>query len=80
MVSDISRRNVVQWAAALGALGYRGYAHADAQRAAIAGQPGDQASKPVTSYIGTQVSRVDGRAKVTGAAKYAAEFNTTGLA
>jgi xanthine dehydrogenase YagR molybdenum-binding subunit len=80
MVSDISRRNVVQWAAALGALGYRGYAHADAQRAAIAGQPGDQASKPVTSYIGTQVSRVDGRAKVTGAAKYAGEFNTNGLA
>jgi len=30
-------------------------------------------------YIGTSTSRVDGVAKVTGAAKYAAEFNTPGL-
>src|SRR5258708_27065525 len=36
--------------------------------------------KPMTSYIGTPASRVDGRAKVTGAAKYAGEFNTNGLA
>ena len=28
------------------------------------------------SYLGTAQNRVDGRAKVTGAAKYAAEFNT----
>jgi xanthine dehydrogenase YagR molybdenum-binding subunit len=34
----------------------------------------------MTTYIGTATSRVDGRAKVTGAAKYAAEFNTPGLA
>jgi xanthine dehydrogenase YagR molybdenum-binding subunit len=32
------------------------------------------------TYIGTPTSRVDGRAKVTGAAKYAAEYNTHGLA
>jgi CO/xanthine dehydrogenase Mo-binding subunit len=31
-------------------------------------------------YIGTAVSRVDGVAKVTGAAKYAAEVNVPGLA
>jgi xanthine dehydrogenase YagR molybdenum-binding subunit len=31
------------------------------------------------SYIGSPVSRRDGRAKVTGAAKYAAEFNLPGL-
>jgi len=31
-------------------------------------------------YIGTAVSRVDGRAKVTGAAKYAAEFGAADLA
>ena len=31
-------------------------------------------------YIGTPTSRIDGRAKVTGAAKYAAEFNVPGLA
>ena len=30
-------------------------------------------------YIGTAISRVDGVAKVTGAAKYAAEFNVPGL-
>ena len=34
----------------------------------------------MTTYIGTATSRVDGRAKVTGAAKYAAEFNSAGLA
>jgi xanthine dehydrogenase YagR molybdenum-binding subunit len=34
----------------------------------------------MTNYIGTATSRVDGRAKVTGAAKYAGEFNTPGLA
>jgi xanthine dehydrogenase YagR molybdenum-binding subunit len=32
------------------------------------------------SYIGTATSRVDGRAKVTGQAKYAGEFNASGLA
>jgi xanthine dehydrogenase YagR molybdenum-binding subunit len=34
----------------------------------------------MTSYIGTPTSRVDGPAKVTGAAKYAAEFNVPNLA
>lgn len=33
----------------------------------------------MTAYIGTPTSRYDGRAKVTGAAKYAAEYNTSGL-
>src|SRR5262245_44193910 len=33
-----------------------------------------------TSYIGQPISRVDGRAKVTGAAKYAAEYNVPNLA
>jgi xanthine dehydrogenase YagR molybdenum-binding subunit len=31
-------------------------------------------------YIGTPTSRIDGRAKVTGAARYAGEFNVPGLA
>src|SRR5262245_17142247 len=31
-------------------------------------------------YIGAAISRIDGSAKVTGAARYAAEFNETGLA
>jgi xanthine dehydrogenase YagR molybdenum-binding subunit len=34
----------------------------------------------MATYIGTPTSRIDGRAKVTGAAKYAAEFNVPGLA
>src|ERR1700739_1956277 len=34
----------------------------------------------MTTYIGTATSRVDGRAKVTGAAKYAGEFNMAALA
>jgi xanthine dehydrogenase YagR molybdenum-binding subunit len=33
-----------------------------------------------THYIGEPVSRVDGRAKVTGAAKYAGEYNVANLA
>src|SRR5262249_26253174 len=33
----------------------------------------------MTTYIGTPTSRYDGRAKVTGAAKYAGEYNTPGL-
>ncbi len=32
------------------------------------------------TYIGTPASRIDGRAKVTGEAKYAGEFNVSGLA
>ena len=32
------------------------------------------------TYIGTPRSRIDGHAKVTGAAKYAGEFNIKGLA
>src|ERR1700721_731177 len=34
----------------------------------------------MTAYIGTATSRVDGRDKVTGAAKYAAEYNAPNLA
>ena len=33
-----------------------------------------------TNYIGRPISRVDGRAKVTGAAKYAGEYNVPNLA
>src|SRR5262249_56742133 len=33
-----------------------------------------------TNYLGKPMSRVDGHAKVTGAAKYAAEHNVPGLA
>src|ERR1700740_1905197 len=50
------------------------------RRTAIAVEQDHAASKPMTSYIGTATSRVDGRAKVTGEAKYAGEFNASGLA
>ena len=33
----------------------------------------------MASYIGSATSRVDGRAKVTGEARYAGEFNVSGL-
>jgi xanthine dehydrogenase YagR molybdenum-binding subunit len=35
---------------------------------------------PDTSYLGKPTSRIDGRAKVTGIAKYAAEYNVPGVA
>jgi xanthine dehydrogenase YagR molybdenum-binding subunit len=34
---------------------------------------------PMTKYTGSSTSRIDGPAKVTGAAKYAGEFNAPGL-
>ena len=56
-------------------------ARVDAGRERHAAIPGQQ-EDPVTvmRYIGTATSRVDGHAKVTGAAKYAAEFSAPGLA
>src|ERR1044072_5309926 len=43
-------------------------------------EPGNKRAETMTGYIGTATSRVDGRAKVTGAAKYAAEFDAPNLA
>src|SRR5262249_41395099 len=51
-----------------------------AWHSAVAVQQEDRVSSPMAPYIGTATSRVDGVAKVTGAAKYAAEFNAPGLA
>jgi xanthine dehydrogenase YagR molybdenum-binding subunit len=77
--NELSRRSVLQGAVALGALGYAGGVDAASPGAATAGQD-SPVSKPMTSYIGTATSRIDGHAKVTGAAKYAAEFNVPGMA
>jgi xanthine dehydrogenase YagR molybdenum-binding subunit len=77
--NELSRRSVLQGAVALGALGYAGGVEAASPGAATAGQD-SPVSKPMTSYIGTATSRIDGHAKVTGAAKYAAEFNVPGMA
>jgi xanthine dehydrogenase YagR molybdenum-binding subunit len=80
MVNDISRRGVLQGTVAIGAFGW-GYSHvAGAQTDAIGLHQNHQASKSMATYIGTTTSRVDGPAKVTGAAKYAAEFNVSNLA
>jgi len=77
MAQDISRRTILQGAAALGPLVYG--TSVQAQQAAPA-TPQSQPQNPMKTYIGTSTSRVDGRAKVTGAAKYAADFNQPGLA
>jgi xanthine dehydrogenase YagR molybdenum-binding subunit len=75
----INRRHLLQGAAALGALGgSRAYAD-DATLSATALKPDLAASRPMANYIGTATSRVDGRAKVTGEARYAGEFNAKGL-
>jgi xanthine dehydrogenase YagR molybdenum-binding subunit len=80
VAKDISRRGILKGAAALGPLVYAGRAYADETQGVSMSQQESQAGKPMTSYIGTPTSRVDGRAKVTGAAKYAGEFNQNGLA
>jgi xanthine dehydrogenase YagR molybdenum-binding subunit len=81
MVNDISRRNILPGAVALGTVGWAGRAFAGgAPDATSAIQRVHQATSSISRYIGTPTSRVDGRAKVTGTAKYAAEFNSPGLA
>src|SRR5262245_55126550 len=85
MTRDITRRGVLGGAAAVGAAGLGHLVDPqDPRRPASANAQDIRASKPMTSsispHIGTPTSRVDGRAKVTGAAKYAAEYNQPGLA
>jgi xanthine dehydrogenase YagR molybdenum-binding subunit len=76
---DISRRGLLAGAAAFGVLA--GGRPGTGTSAAVQNEP--QVGKPMTlsfQHIGTPTSRVDGRAKVTGSAKYAGEFNVPGLA
>jgi xanthine dehydrogenase YagR molybdenum-binding subunit len=75
MANDINRRDVLQGAAAFGTLGHQTPAAAEEPRTMQM-----QTNPPVTRNIGAPASRVDGRAKVTGAAKYAAEYKAPGLA
>lgn len=78
-MTEIDRRHLLQGAAAIGAFG-GGLAHAkDAIQNSAAARPDLTASKPMTSYIGAATPRVDGRAKVTGEARYAGEFKASGL-
>src|SRR3982074_700710 len=79
-MTSINRRDLLQSAAVLGAFGgSHAYAN-DIRPTTVAVEQIHAASKAMTSYIGTATSRVDGRAKVTGDAKYAGEFNASGLA
>ncbi len=81
MASEISRRGVLGGAAAVGAAGLGSLVEPqDPRTPSIANAQDIRASKPMTPHIGTPTSRIDGRAKVTGAAKYAAEYNRPGLA
>src|SRR5262245_20858710 len=83
MASEINRRDVLGGAAAAGAIGLGSLVDVqDPRHTAPALAQDNRASSPMTSsvHIGTPTSRVDGRAKVTGAAKYAAEHNRPGLA
>lgn len=72
--NDVSRRDLLQGAAAVGALAYAG------SSAAVAAEQNFKVSMPMSGYIGTATSRVDGRDKVTGAAKYAGDFKAPNLA
>src|SRR5690349_8714475 len=57
----------------------RARAHAGrARHAAVPVVEENSLSTAMAPYIGTPTSRIDGIAKVTGAAKYAAEFNVPG--
>lgn len=81
MTTEINRRGVLNGAAAVAAYGLGRSVETAGAAAAPQDQPiANQRGNAVTAYIGTPTSRVDGRAKVTGAAKYAAEFNQPGQA
>ena len=84
MTHEITRRRVLGGAAAIGAAGVGGLVDPEhpAHPATALAQPipDNRAMRPTTRHIGTPTSRIDGRAKVTGAAKYAAEYNRLGLA
>jgi xanthine dehydrogenase YagR molybdenum-binding subunit len=78
-MAKITRRSLLQSAAALGAMGNAGAAAEPGAPASTAALK-EPKSRPMQPYIGTPTTRVDGRAKVTGAAKYAGEHNVPGLA
>src|SRR5262245_42439726 len=49
-------------------------------RKRISGSSKGESAMTATSYLGKPTPRIDGRVKVTGLAKYAAEYNVPGLA
>jgi xanthine dehydrogenase YagR molybdenum-binding subunit len=75
--AEFDRRNLLKGAAAFGLLG-NGTSPTTATADTF--EPIRQASASMTSYTGTATSRIDGRDKVTGAARYTAEFGAPDLA
>lgn len=73
----IDRRNLLKGTAAFGVIASGTLPTA---ATAEAFEPIRQASVSMTSYTGTATSRIDGRDKVTGAARYAAEFSAPDVA
>lgn len=77
MATNFNRRNVLQGAAALAPFLCGGMARADNQPVAVVLK--NEGGKKVP-YVGTSTSRIDGRAKVSGGAKYSAEYAQKDLA
>ena len=77
-MAKISRRRLLQGAAALGTLAGSS-ATSTRVTPEVAALEVQKARQPMKPYIGAPTPRIDGRAKVTGAAKYAGEFNVPGL-
>src|SRR5262245_39882914 len=78
METDVTRRKMLQGAAALAPLA--SIAHLDVSNAQSAPTASPEIKRTAMSHIGSSTSRVDGRAKVTGAAHYAAEFDAARIA
>jgi xanthine dehydrogenase YagR molybdenum-binding subunit len=74
----ISRRVVLQGAAVLGGIGEANAATQIVEERTST--PGERAGASMKPYIGTHTSRIDGVAKVTGAAEYAGEHHVPDLA
>jgi xanthine dehydrogenase YagR molybdenum-binding subunit len=76
----VSRRSVLAGAASVGTLAWTGSVVAIEVPGQTVILQQSRGSRPMSAYIGASTSRIDGVAKVTGAAKYAGEFNVPGLA
>jgi xanthine dehydrogenase YagR molybdenum-binding subunit len=76
-LGELSRRGALQGAVAVRVMGNSSGIPLSAATMPV--EQEGQKREPKVPYIGSRISRVDGRDKVTGKAKYAGEFNTPGL-
>jgi xanthine dehydrogenase YagR molybdenum-binding subunit len=77
-IMEVTRRDVLAGAVAIGALAH-GTAAAQDAGPSVGLSPG-AGRMGTASYVGAPLPRIDGYAKVTGAARYAGEANVPGLA